>query len=75
VSIETLGEPLVSLYLLLLINLFSFFLAAKQVEIMINKYHIYLLREGGRINMCAITTSNIDYVAKCIHSVITEAKL
>jgi hypothetical protein len=51
VSIETLGEPLVSLYLLLLINLFSFFLAAKQVEIMINKYHIYLLREGGRINM------------------------
>ena len=34
------------------------------------KYHIYGMR-SGRINMCAITTKNCDYVANAIHEAVT----
>nr|CAD7412526.1 unnamed protein product [Timema poppensis] len=40
--------------------------AAKQVEHMVKKYHIYML-ESGRINMSGIGCKNIDYVARAIH--------
>ena len=48
--------------------------AAAQVDILIKKYHIYLLK-NGRINMCALTTSNMEYVANAIHAAVTECKL
>lgn len=47
-------------------------LTAQQVDILISKYHIYLLKTG-RINMCGLTTKNIDYVAKAIHDVVSNA--
>nr|CAD7202299.1 unnamed protein product [Timema douglasi] len=42
------------------------FFAAKQVEHMVKKYHIYML-ECGRINICGVGSKNIDYVARAIH--------
>lgn len=75
-KLKALGTPGTWDHIIQQIGMFSFTgLTPKQVEVMINKHHIYLLKEGGRINMCALTTSNIDYVAKCIHSVVTESKL
>ncbi|XP_075390455.1 aspartate aminotransferase, cytoplasmic [Tenrec ecaudatus] len=54
------------------IGMFSFTgLNPKQVEYMINEKHIYLL-PSGRINMCGLTTKNLDYVATSIHEAITK---
>lgn len=47
-----------------------FFCLARQVEHLVNKHHIYLLK-SGRINMCGLTTKNLDYVAKAIHEAVT----
>lgn len=38
---------------------------------MINHHHVYLLK-SGRINMCGLTTKNIDYVAQAIHDTVTQ---
>ena len=46
------------------------FFAAKQVEFLASKYHIYLLN-SGRVNICGITTHNVDYVAKAICDAVT----
>merc|ERR1719270_1976207 len=35
--------------------------------------HIYLLK-SGRISMCGLTPSNIDYVASSIHQAVTQVK-
>ena len=43
---------------------------ARQVEHMVQKHHIYLLK-SGRINMCGLTTKNIDYVAQSINETVT----
>jgi len=36
---------------------------------LIREYHIYLLRDG-RINVSALTTGNVDYVANAIYDVV-----
>ncbi|XKL59072.1 hypothetical protein PGB90_000088 [Kerria lacca] len=52
------------------IGMFSYTgLSADQVEILKNKYHIYMLK-SGRINICGLNTNNLDYVAKAISDVI-----
>ena len=51
-------------------NLFYFF-AVAQCKYLIEQYHIYLLK-SGRINMCALTTKNVDYVASAIHDAVTN---
>lgn len=56
-----------------ILHYFCVFVAA-QVDILMKKYHIYLLK-NGRINMCALTTSNMEYVANAIHAAVTECKL
>ena len=38
---------------------------------MVKKYHIYLL-SSGRINVCGLTPSNLDYVAEAIHDAVTN---
>lgn len=48
-------------------------LAAKQVEYMIKEKHVYLMA-SGRINMCGLTTKNIDYVAQSIHEAVTKVQ-
>ncbi|EDV36801.1 uncharacterized protein Dana_GF11770 [Drosophila ananassae] len=53
------------------IGMFSYTgLNESQVKVLINDYHIYLLKTG-RINMCGLNTGNIDYVAKAIHAAVT----
>lgn len=47
------------------------FSTAKQVEYLVSEKHIYLL-PSGRINMCGLTTKNIDYVATSIHEAVTK---
>lgn len=42
----------------------------RQCEFLINERHIYLML-SGRINMCALTTKNIDHVAQSIHEAVT----
>ena len=46
-------------------------LTPKQVSILKEKYHIYLLG-SGRINMCALNDKNIDYVTKAFKDVIVN---
>ncbi|KAJ7336719.1 Golgi Transport [Desmophyllum pertusum] len=46
-------------------------LNAKQVEFLAKKYHIYLLN-SGRINICGITSHNVEYVAKAIYDAVTS---
>lgn len=54
------------------VGLFSFTgLNERQCNFLIKEYHIYLLRDG-RINVSALTTSNIDYVANAIFDVVTN---
>ncbi len=48
-------------------------LTAKQVEYMIKEKHVYLMA-SGRINMCGLTTKNIDYVAESIHEAVTKVQ-
>lgn len=46
---------------------------AKQVEYMIKERSIYLMA-SGRINMCGLTTKNIDYVAESIHDTVVNVQ-
>lgn len=41
----------------------------KQVSMLIKDWHIYLLK-SGRMNICALNTKNIDYVAESISKVV-----
>lgn len=53
------------------IGMFSYTgLSLAQVEYLISEYHIYLL-SSGRINMCGLNESNVDYVANAIHAAVT----
>lgn len=45
--------------------------SAEQAKYLADKYHIFLL-SSGRINMCGITTGNIDYVAEAIHDAVSN---
>lgn len=54
------------------IGMFSYTgLNPTQVEDLINNHHIYQL-SSGRINMCGLNESNVDYVAKAINAVVTK---
>ncbi|XP_078499683.1 aspartate aminotransferase, cytoplasmic [Lissotriton helveticus] len=54
------------------IGMFSYTgLNPKQVEYLIKEKHIYLMA-SGRINMCGLTTKNLDYVATSIHEAATK---
>lgn len=44
--------------------------AVKQVEFLATKYHIYLLN-SGRVNICGITSHNVEYVAQAIYDAVT----
>ncbi|XP_076241919.1 glutamate oxaloacetate transaminase 1 [Calliopsis andreniformis] len=52
------------------IGMFSYTgLTERQVEHLINHYHIYMLR-SGRINMCGLNEFNLDYVANAIYETV-----
>jgi len=51
------------------IGMFSFTgLTVKQSDAMVNEHHIYMTK-NGRISICGLTNSNVEYVAKCIKDV------
>ena len=55
------------------IGMFSYTgLSTKQCEILINKYHVYLLK-SGRISMAGINEKNVKYLARSIKAAIQEA--
>lgn len=64
---EALGMWLVASQL----YLYYLFSSAEQAKYLADKYHIFLL-SSGRINMCGITTGNIDYVAEAIHDAVSN---
>lgn len=47
------------------------YIAEPQVQYLVEKYHIYVMK-SGRINMCGLTTGNIDYVAKAMNDAIAQ---
>ncbi|CAK1548723.1 unnamed protein product [Leptosia nina] len=54
------------------IGLFSYTgLTSKQCEYLIQEHHIYLLK-SGRINICGLNPSNVQYVARAMHDAITK---
>ena len=54
------------------IGMFSYTgLNEKQVRILIDEYHIYLLKTG-RINMCGLNENNVKYVAEAINAAVTR---
>ena len=48
-------------------------LAERQVDHLIKTHHIYLLK-SGRINMCGLTTGNVEYVAQAIDDAVRNIK-
>ncbi|XP_071476776.1 aspartate aminotransferase, cytoplasmic-like [Diadema antillarum] len=70
-KLKELGTPGTWTHIINQIGMFSYTgLGPKQMDFLKEKYHIYGMRTG-RINMCAITTKNCDYVAKAIHEAVT----
>nr|CAD7588345.1 unnamed protein product [Timema genevievae] len=68
--LQRLGTPGTWDHITSQIGMFSYTgLSPRQVEHLVNNYHIYLLK-SGRINMCGISTKNIDYVAKAINETV-----
>jgi aspartate/tyrosine/aromatic aminotransferase len=54
------------------IGMFSYTgLTPEQCDIVINKHHVYLLR-NGRISMCGVTTKNVEHLAKAIADAIAS---
>ncbi|XP_017268523.1 aspartate aminotransferase, cytoplasmic [Kryptolebias marmoratus] len=73
-KLQTLGTPGTWDHITNQIGMFSFTgLNSKQVEYLIKEKHIYLLA-SGRINMCGLTSKNIDYVAESIHEAVTKVQ-
>jgi len=54
------------------IGMFSFTgLSESQCEELLTKWHVYMLR-NGRLNVAALTSGNVGYVADAIHDVVTN---
>jgi aspartate/tyrosine/aromatic aminotransferase len=54
------------------IGMFSYTgLTPEQCDVLINKHHIYLIR-NGRISMCGVTTKNAKYIAKAIQDAVVN---
>jgi len=66
-ELKSLGTPGNWDHIVSQIGMFSYTgLGAKQCDVLIQKYHIYLLR-NGRISMAGITSKNVKYLAQAIH--------
>jgi len=71
--LETLKTPGKWDHITAQIGMFSYTgLTATQVKFLRDNYHIYLL-SSGRVNICGLTTKNIDYVANAIHEAVVKA--
>lgn len=63
--IELKKENCMIFFLCILLKLFS----EQQSVHMVEKHHVYMLK-SGRISMCGLTPSNVEYVAKAIHETL-----
>lgn len=73
-KLQSLGTPGTWDHITDQIGMFSFTgLNSKQVEYMVKEKHIYLMA-SGRINMCGLTSKNIDYVAESIHEAVVKVQ-
>ncbi|XP_059485108.1 aspartate aminotransferase, cytoplasmic [Neocloeon triangulifer] len=73
--LEKLGTPGTWNHITDQIGMFSYTgLQQKHVDMLVNDYHIYLLK-SGRINMCGLTSHNIDYVANAIFETVSKIGL
>uniref|UniRef100_A0A8C2FLL0 Aspartate aminotransferase n=1 Tax=Cyprinus carpio TaxID=7962 RepID=A0A8C2FLL0_CYPCA len=73
-KLKALGTPGTWEHITEQIGMFSFTgLNPKQVEYLVKEKHVYLMA-SGRINMCGLTTKNIDYVAESIHEAVTTVQ-
>lgn len=71
-ALEHLGTPGDWSHITNQIGMFSYTgLNETQSINMVRKYHVYMLK-SGRISMCGITPSNVDYVAQAIHETVTS---
>jgi len=71
-KLRELGTPGTWEHIITQSGMFSYTgLNKKQCEHLVNHYHIYLLN-SGRINMCGLTTGNVEYVAKAINDVVNN---
>jgi len=69
-KLQALGTPGSWQHVINQIGMFSFTgLTKNQVDHIRNKYHIYMLSDG-RVNMCGLNNSNVDYVAKAIDDAV-----
>lgn len=72
-TLEKIGTPGTWNHITDQIGMFSYTgLSEKACEIMINKYHIYLLK-SGRISLAGINEKNVKYLAESIKAAIIEA--
>jgi aspartate aminotransferase len=70
--LKELGTPGTWKHIVEQIGMFSYTgLNEKQVRILIDEFHIYLLK-SGRINMCGLNENNVDYVANAIHAAVMK---
>ncbi|XP_014670556.1 PREDICTED: aspartate aminotransferase, cytoplasmic-like isoform X2 [Priapulus caudatus] len=70
--LENLGTPGTWNHITDQIGMFSYTgLNPTQVAYLVKEYHVYVMK-SGRINMCGLTTGNIDYVAKGIYDAIIK---
>ena len=60
-------------FFLLFSLMFASSLSPLQVEFLVRERHLYLLK-SGRISMCGVTPSNLDYVAQSIHLAVTSVQ-
>ncbi|XP_018561316.1 aspartate aminotransferase, cytoplasmic-like isoform X2 [Anoplophora glabripennis] len=71
-ALEHLGTPGDWSHITNQIGMFSYTgLNEAQSINMVRKYHIYMLK-SGRISMCGVTPSNVDYVAQAIYETVTS---
>jgi aspartate aminotransferase len=69
-ELENLGTPGTWNHITDQIGMFSYTgLSPKQCEILIDKYHIYLLK-SGRISMSGVNSKNVKYLATSIKAAI-----
>ncbi|XP_019860150.1 PREDICTED: aspartate aminotransferase, cytoplasmic-like [Amphimedon queenslandica] len=69
-----LGTPGDWTHILKQIGMFTYTgLNTSQVDVLVKKYHIYLL-SSGRINICGLNYGNLDYVANAIHEVVVAGQ-
>jgi len=71
-KLRELGTPGTWEHIVKQIGMFSYTgLNVRQSKHLVTAHHVYLLN-CGRINMCGLTTGNVEYVAKAIHDAVSN---